>query len=141
MLISFLVALGVSFVLRVSFYFCVFFFLMIRRPPRSTRTDTLFPYTTLFRSHLHRSANMVGGRRRSSGARADRHQAPRHTRQFHRAFADGRERPARARPSLLRRHSPRRHRPLRRARASTRRAAPARRAGTPRSGERRERNK
>src|SRR3546814_17840165 len=36
------------------FYFvdlsCVFFFLMIRRPPRSTRTDTLFPYTTLFRS-------------------------------------------------------------------------------------------
>src|SRR3546814_7002587 len=24
---------------------------MIRRPPRSTRTDTLFPYTTLFRSH------------------------------------------------------------------------------------------
>src|SRR3546814_9155243 len=29
-----------------------FFFLMLRRPPRSTRTDTLFPYTTLFRSHL-----------------------------------------------------------------------------------------
>src|SRR3546814_13884263 len=28
------------------------FFLMIRRPPRSTRTDTLFPYTTLFRSDL-----------------------------------------------------------------------------------------
>src|SRR3546814_18569243 len=28
----------------------VFFFLMIPRPPRSTRTDTLFPYTTLFRS-------------------------------------------------------------------------------------------
>src|SRR3546814_1798300 len=28
----------------------VFFFLMIRRPPRSTRTATLFPYTTLFRS-------------------------------------------------------------------------------------------
>src|SRR3546814_14033697 len=27
-----------------------FFFLMIRRPPRSTRTDTLFPYTTLFQS-------------------------------------------------------------------------------------------
>src|SRR3546814_12359641 len=26
------------------------FFLMIRRPPRATRTDTLFPYTTLFRS-------------------------------------------------------------------------------------------
>src|SRR3546814_11112081 len=28
----------------------MFFVLMIRRPPRSTRTDTLFPYTTLFRS-------------------------------------------------------------------------------------------
>src|SRR3546814_17306459 len=27
------------------------FFLIIRRPPRSTRTDTLFPYTTLFRSN------------------------------------------------------------------------------------------
>src|SRR3546814_2806360 len=33
---------------RVCDFF--FFFLMIRRPPRSTRTDTLFPYTTLFRS-------------------------------------------------------------------------------------------
>src|SRR3546814_20163530 len=31
-------------------YVSYFFFLMIRRPPRSTRTDTLFPYTTLFRS-------------------------------------------------------------------------------------------
>src|SRR3546814_8165018 len=30
--------------------FFFLFFLMIRRPPRSTRTDTLFPYTTLFRS-------------------------------------------------------------------------------------------
>src|SRR3546814_8304004 len=29
---------------------CVFFFLLRRRPPRSTRSDTLFPYTTLFRS-------------------------------------------------------------------------------------------
>src|SRR3546814_4858636 len=32
----------------------VVFFLMIRRPPRSTRTDTLFPYTTLFRSEADR---------------------------------------------------------------------------------------
>src|SRR3546814_5917619 len=32
-----------------------FFFLMIRRPPRSTRTDTLFPYTSLFRSRGGRS--------------------------------------------------------------------------------------
>src|SRR3546814_2857818 len=33
-------------------YSCIFF-LMRRRPPRSTRTDTLFPYTTLFRSGHH----------------------------------------------------------------------------------------
>src|SRR3546814_11336753 len=39
------------------------FFLMIRRPPRSTRTDTLFPYTTLFRSTeaLSRPAPGRGG--------------------------------------------------------------------------------
>src|SRR3546814_18257003 len=36
----------------LSLFLC--FFLMIRRPPRSTRTDTLFPYTTLFRSNLER---------------------------------------------------------------------------------------
>src|SRR3546814_15581757 len=34
------------------------FSLMIRRPPRSTRTDTLFPYTTLFRSKLHLGAGL-----------------------------------------------------------------------------------
>src|SRR3546814_4630895 len=44
--------------LYLSFVFC---FLMLRRPPRSTRTDTLFPYTTLFRS---------------AGARALRHRDP-----------------------------------------------------------------
>src|SRR3546814_13666279 len=31
---------------------CCFFFLMMRRPPRATRTDTLFPCTTLFRSEV-----------------------------------------------------------------------------------------
>src|SRR3546814_15072719 len=41
----------------------VFFFYMIRRPPRSTRTDTLFPYTTLFRS--------PDGRCKAFDARAD----------------------------------------------------------------------
>src|SRR3546814_11962572 len=34
----------------ISYLSLFFFVLMIRRPPRSTRTDTLFPYTTLFRS-------------------------------------------------------------------------------------------
>src|SRR3546814_16239021 len=33
-----------------TLYLFYIFLLMIRRPPRSTRTDTLFPYTTLFRS-------------------------------------------------------------------------------------------
>src|SRR3546814_324301 len=49
-----------------------FFFLMIRLPPRSTRTDTLFPYTTLFRSR--RSAQRVAAHRsppaRAFGSRA-----------------------------------------------------------------------
>src|SRR3546814_13918266 len=44
--------------MRVS-SFC-FFFLMIRRPPRSTRTDTLFPYTTLFRSLVRTRAVRPG---------------------------------------------------------------------------------
>src|SRR3546814_18018302 len=49
------------------FYFfkcAVFFFLMIRRPPISTRTDTLFPYTTLFRSKIgdHVGWNSEAGR-------------------------------------------------------------------------------
>src|SRR3546814_12980279 len=38
---------------------------MIRRPPRSTRTDTLFPYTTLFRSRL-KDGERPGGRRASA---------------------------------------------------------------------------
>src|SRR3546814_10549691 len=38
----------------------LFFFLMIRRPPRSTRTDTLFPYTTLFRSLGGNAVGMYG---------------------------------------------------------------------------------
>src|SRR3546814_17992876 len=42
----------------------MFFFLMIRRPPRSTRTDTLFPYTTLFRSRLRISGRCRCGARR-----------------------------------------------------------------------------
>src|SRR3546814_10875609 len=40
-----------------------FVFLMIRRPPRSTRTDTLLPYTTLFRSGPERQVIGAGARR------------------------------------------------------------------------------
>src|SRR3546814_12848005 len=48
---------------------CSFFFLMRRRPPRSTRTDTLFPDTTLFRSAL--AAGRIPHPRRA-GAGTDR---------------------------------------------------------------------
>src|SRR5213082_696253 len=52
-----------------------FFFLMIRRPPRSTLCQTLFPYTTLFRSgsprriarHLSLRGRILGVRRRAAG--------------------------------------------------------------------------
>src|SRR3546814_20370280 len=39
---------------------CCVFFVMIRRPPRSTRTDTLFPYTTLFRSQTWLGVGVPG---------------------------------------------------------------------------------
>src|SRR3546814_18988110 len=56
----------------------MFIFLMIRRPPRSTRTDTLFPYTTLFRSSADRPHARCGGgyrphpRRRNGEGRVHR---------------------------------------------------------------------
>src|SRR3546814_18798297 len=54
-----------------GWYGCCFFFLMIRRPPRSTLTDTLFPYTTLFRSlgkagPPRAGAEAAAGQRRSA---------------------------------------------------------------------------
>src|SRR3546814_14167768 len=49
------------------------FFLMIRRPPRSTRTDTLFPYTTLFRSR--RDGGAAAAFRRKHGFAGLRHRA------------------------------------------------------------------
>src|SRR3546814_12455029 len=52
-----------------------FFFLMRRRPPRSTRTDTLFPYTTLFRSRLQDALTALreaSERVREAGKAADR---------------------------------------------------------------------
>src|SRR3546814_3425022 len=57
---------------------------MIRRPPRSTRTDTFFPYTTLFRSHL-READI-------DEDLAERHEQPDHHRRDRRA--DHRTEPA-----------------------------------------------
>src|SRR3546814_1118560 len=70
-----LVSGGKIFILLVAdvktFLFC-FFFLMRRRPPRSTRTDTLFPYTTLFRS-----TGPERFRRASDGARLEPGRRPR----------------------------------------------------------------
>src|SRR3546814_14121409 len=52
---------------------CFFFFLRIRSPPRSTRTDTLFPYTTRFLSGLHRmSGEHLMSQPHGSRSRADR---------------------------------------------------------------------
>src|SRR3546814_10740279 len=65
---------------------------MIRRPPRSTRTDTLFPYTTLFRSLRHDGA--VWHRRLDAG-RAVRHDAA----VFHAASGAAQTRAARAHQS------------------------------------------
>src|SRR3546814_5040048 len=58
----FLIYIFVFFFFLILREFVFFFFLMIRRPPRSTRTDTLFPYTTLFRSprvHRHREGRAL----------------------------------------------------------------------------------
>src|SRR3546814_12804311 len=61
---------------------------MIRRPPRSTRTDTLFPYTTLFRSPVHgRRSRVIGSR--AIGSRATGSQAAR--RQPYSAASQGRK--------------------------------------------------
>src|SRR3546814_19068783 len=54
---------------RFIFSSFFFFFLMIRRPPRSTRTDTLFPFTTLVRSHR---VHVVRGRLARTDARDQR---------------------------------------------------------------------
>src|SRR3546814_15216765 len=50
----------------------VFFLLMIRRPPRSTRTDTLFPNTTLFRSRSEEDVERPARRRSGCEQKAER---------------------------------------------------------------------
>src|SRR3546814_4643930 len=66
---------------------------MIRRPPRSTRTDTLFPYTTLFRSSRSITALLLGSTR------------PHRSAEYHSGLASRRHR-----PSSRRRRRPRRWR-------------------------------
>src|SRR3546814_1214151 len=60
----------------ICIYLCCFFrgLLMRRRPPRSTRTDTLFPYTTLFRSLLHFGGEFESATVRSDGGQETRRQ-------------------------------------------------------------------
>src|SRR3546814_2126919 len=90
--------------------FTVFFFLMIRRPPRSTRTDTLFPYTTLFRS-LHRRDRVrhhhAGAPATGDGGRAARSAARDRGRRVDRAGNGGRDLPrlAAARQSRSEEHT------------------------------------
>src|SRR3546814_5746284 len=82
----------VLFVCLYAYLLFIIFFLMIRRPPRSTRTDTLFPYTTLFRSQWRRpafgrrnaQATQASGTSRSARAswrppRPRRHRSEEHT--------------------------------------------------------------
>src|SRR3546814_19704193 len=46
--------------MSIVYFLFFFFFLRIRRPPRSTPTDTLFPYTTLFRSGVGMDGDRAG---------------------------------------------------------------------------------
>src|SRR3546814_4665337 len=77
---------------------------MTRRPPRSTRTDTLFPYTTLFRSppaarRVSECGLRLGGRhlpllRGGAGHRIADHRRPRRPRRAERRVMSGRRLPA-----------------------------------------------
>src|SRR3546814_16795223 len=55
----------------------LFFFLLIRPPPRTTRTDTLFPYPTLFRSPRDSVGSRHAGRLGRQGRYPDRNDAAR----------------------------------------------------------------
>src|SRR3546814_5464162 len=79
---------------------CLFFFLRIRRPPRSTRTDTLFPYTTLFRSARCKPGRFDEGIIFIIGMvdAFRRHGKPYIVQVRQRAFQDGRIPPPRGKP-------------------------------------------
>src|SRR3546814_7692880 len=63
---------------------------MIRQPPRSTRTDTLFPYTTLFRSLRHDHAGQSGDRPDYPAGRCGTLRRCRHRQGHHREHGEGR---------------------------------------------------
>src|SRR5213594_4931157 len=56
-----------------KYSFLSFFFLMIRRPPRSTQAFTLFPYTTLFRSSRRCTGTWHRARRPAAPRRSEEH--------------------------------------------------------------------
>src|SRR3546814_13840929 len=86
---------------------------MIRRPPRSTRTDTLFPYTTLFRSSLPRPRQrrkLDGGAEQRADTLVDLQRRKAHSRHA-RGLLPGRVEARRRRAGGHLRHLPRRTRP------------------------------
>src|SRR3546814_2781616 len=69
---------------------------MIRRPPRATRTDTLFPYTTLFRSTPALRLPPLPGRTRPKAAPRRQHRRRRHRRHLRRPDRHPRRHPPRS---------------------------------------------
>src|SRR3546814_15045746 len=78
-----IVCFCVLYIMLYLFVVVIIFFLMIRRPPRSTRTDTLFPYTTLFRSAspTDKSPPHKGVKPGTAAARAPSHTSGHHAAQ------------------------------------------------------------
>src|SRR3546814_3971211 len=77
---------------------------MIRRPPRSTRTDTLFPYTTLFRSPLRNLPGAESGQPQYDNSGFDRHAGRKRALEF-----QLRSRAVRVRVPILCRHRSEEH--------------------------------
>src|SRR3546814_656507 len=73
-------------------FFLFFLFLMFRRPPRSTRTDTLFPYTTLFRSARGAEEGRLHSVRRAAGG-SQQAQPPHRAQVLRRRAGHPRDRP------------------------------------------------
>src|SRR3546814_20358366 len=71
MLFDYILLIFCSLINFLLLFLFSFFFLMIRRPPRSTRTDTLFPYTTLFRSLEDAREIGMGARRKRQFVKGD----------------------------------------------------------------------
>src|SRR3546814_20927397 len=112
-----IVVIFVTVNLRSEYGFVLYllFFLMIRRPPRSTRTDTLFPYTTLFRSRRSRRSPTEGRSRggwRQHGSRSPP-EAPGRPSDSRRAPAPARSAATRPPPRHAPPRRPPRHRPHR----------------------------